>query len=325
MLGGVLTLLAAAIFAFSNVSTRRAVITGRAVQGLFISIPIGVPLFLAAALLTGTFGAVTEFTLRATLNLSLAGIAHFVIGRYCNYRGIRALGANLAAPIQQASLLFALVFAIWLLDEVLTPLRFIGIALVLLAPAIMLRRRKPDAPGRGAATRFQPQYAEGYTFALLSAAAYGTSPIFVRAALVDAGPGASLAAGLISYVAAMLIIAPALLHPLARRNVRALERGNAKWFVIGGTATSVSQMLRYTALSLAPVTVVSSIMRMDMVFRYFFSWIINPEHEVFGLRIIGAMAVSLLGAMALTLSTDFVLSAVPLPDYLIDAARWQWP
>jgi hypothetical protein len=34
---------------------------------------------------------------------------------------------------------------------------------------------------------------------------------------------------------------------------------------------------------------------------------------------------ALLGALALSVSTDVVLAHVPLPDWVVALARWQWP
>jgi hypothetical protein len=35
--------------------------------------------------------------------------------------------------------------------------------------------------------------------------------------------------------------------------------------------------------------------------------------------------VSLIGALALSISTETVLTYVPLPDIVVAIARWQWP
>ena len=62
MLGGFLALCSAASFAFNNASVRRAVLTGSIVQGMSITVPIGVPLFFVAALVTGNLAAVAGFS-----------------------------------------------------------------------------------------------------------------------------------------------------------------------------------------------------------------------------------------------------------------------
>ena len=151
---------------------------------------------------------------------------------------------------------------------------------------------------------FRPNYAEGYLFALLSSTGYGISPILVRLALENRGLQASLAGGLISYVAAALAFALILLLPGQWRHVRALDRGAAKWFAVSGVSVSFAQMLRYMALALAPVSVVTPIQRLSIMFRFYFSRIINPQHELFGGRIVAATVVSLLGALALSISTE---------------------
>ena len=61
------------------------------------------------------------------------------------------------------------------------------------------------------------------------------------------------------------------------------------------------------------------------MFRFYFSRVINPQHEMFGGRIIVATFVSLAGALALSVSTEIVQSALPLPDWARTVLNWQWP
>jgi hypothetical protein len=62
-----------------------------------------------------------------------------------------------------------------------------------------------------------------------------------------------------------------------------------------------------------------------MVFRIYFGYLLNPHHEVFGGKVYLGTAVSLVGALALSLSTEVVLTHVPLPDWAVAIARWHWP
>lgn len=322
MFGGLLALLSAATFAFSNVSARRAVLTGSVVQGLAITVPIGVPLFLVATFAAGSLGAIAGFSSFTVLFLCLAGILHFVAGRYCNYRAINALGGNLSALVQQTSLLFSLGLAIAFLGESLTPLRLFGIVLVVTGPAMMLRRRGPGVATPGS---FSPRYAEGYVFSLLSAVAYGVSPVLVRAAVWDVDLSASLAGGLVSYGAATVVLAPLLLRPATWRHVRSMETETGRWFTVAGVFVCASQMMRYMALALVPVTVVTPLHRTAIVFRILFGRVLNRDHEMFGWRMVVGILISLVGALALTLTTELVVSLIPLPDALIEAAKWRWP
>jgi uncharacterized membrane protein len=341
VLGGFLALLSAATFSLNNASTRRGVLKASVSQAMAITVPMGVPIFFVVALLSGHLGYVLGFSWQSVLWLAGAGVLHFVWGRYCNYRSTKALGSNLSGPIQQTDLVLSLGLAILVLGERLTLLRVVGIALIILGPALTLRADveagrklvhvtdKAETPAEGeeesAKPKFKPNFAEGYTFALLSGTGYGVSPIFIRMGLENAGPGVSVAGGLVSYGAATLAIALILLWPGQWRHALAVNRNSAKWFTFSGVLVCLSQMFRYMALSVAPVIVVAPILRMSLVFRVIYSWLLNREHEVFSPSVFLGIFISLVGALLVSLNTDLFLSLVPLPDSLQPMLRWQWP
>lgn len=324
MLGAFLALCSAATFALNNAFARRGVLTGSALQALAISVPIGVPMFLAGAIISGSLGAFLDFSARAYVYLALAGILHFAWGRYCNYRAVKAIGSNLAGPLQELSVLIALFLAVVLLGESLTGLKILGIALVLFGPLVAVEiRKKPANKAPVAAKRaFTPLYAEGYLFAGLSALGYGCSPILIRSAIDASGPGASLAGGTISYAAASVLVLLVIVATGSARAVTGVERENAKWFVFAGLLVGVSQMLRYMALAVAPVTVVAPIQRLSLIFRMLFGWLMNREHEVFTLRLLAGTMVSLVGAVLLSLSVESVQTWMFLPEWIRSAAAW---
>lgn len=346
MLGGFLALLSAATFAFNNASVRRGVLSGSVSQAMAITVPIGVPIFLVAALMLGSLSIAPRFSSESLLWLSTAGVMHFVWGRYCNYRATKAMGAVLVGPVQQASMIFTLGLAIWVLGEVLTPLRVIGIALVVLGSVTVPERENGKARKAAKATdraesavetesaaapavakpSFKPKYLEGYVFALLSSTGFGVSPILIRLGFEKGTDIAtSVAGGLVSYVAATLVFAVILLWPGQLRHVRMVKPEAAKWFTISGVLVCLSQMFRYMALAVAPVSVVTPIQRLSILFRIYCGKVLNPDHEVFGSKVILGTILSLLGTLALSVSTETVLALVPLPDIIVAAARWQWP
>ena len=340
MVGGLLALLAAVTFAFNNASARRGVLTGSISQAMAITVPIGVPMFFIGAVLAGSLGAMLGFSGLQLLSLCVAGIIHFVFGRYCNYRATKAIGANLVGPLQQTSLIITLAMAVLWLGEALTPLRLIGIILVVLGPMLTMRgdtekRTHPlratdqaETPAERVDTpplKFEVRYAEGVVFALLSAIGYGTSPALVRYGIPSHDVGIGLAAGVISYGAATAVMIPMLFVPGWLRHALAVEGEAAKWFTISGVMVCVSQMFLYMGYAVAPVSVVAPIQRLSMVFRLYFGYLINPHHEVFGGKVYLGTVVSLVGALALSVSTDVVLAHVPLPDWAAAIARWHWP
>ncbi|MDH3241123.1 MAG: DMT family transporter [Alphaproteobacteria bacterium] len=335
MLGAFFAICSAATFGFNSAAMRRGVLQGTVFQAIAITVPIGVPLFLLAALIGGQLGDMFAFGWTGTGYLAAAGILHFVWGRYWNYRAVKEMGANLSGAVQQISLVAALAFAMVLLGEQLTILRIIGIVLVVGGPFIMTSGRgakrgkkakagdgEKDAAAAGGAKPpvFRPNILAGYVAGLMATLGYGMTPTLVRLGLADTG--ASLAGGAISYIAATLAFAVLLLVPGQLYHCFAIDRTAAKWFTVSGVFVFLAQMFRYLALAIAPVTVVTPIQRLSLVFRILLSTLINRDYEVFDTRVVIGMVVSLLGALALTLSVELVADFLSLPMWVVD---WRFP
>ena len=139
------------------------------------------------------------------------------------------------------------------------------------------------------------------------------------------GIAVGIAGGFVSYLAATAAIAVTLLSPGQWKSFRDLDRNTARWFILSGVTVCLSQMLRYMALAIAPVSVVSLIQRLSLVFRIYFGWMINPKHEVFGGRVVAGTVVSLIGAVALSASTDSVTRLISIPGGLAAWLTWHWP
>jgi hypothetical protein len=69
----------------------------------------------------------------------------------------------------------------------------------------------------------------------------------------------------------------------------------------------------------------TTLQRLSSIFRIYFAWIINRDHEVFDRSVIVATVVSMLGAIALSMSTDLFLSLADWPEWLVRIARMRWP
>jgi drug/metabolite transporter (DMT)-like permease len=61
--------------------------------------------FFLFALAGGGLGAIPNFPRDALLVITATGVLHFICGRYCNYRSVKAIGANLSGPVVQLSLI----------------------------------------------------------------------------------------------------------------------------------------------------------------------------------------------------------------------------
>jgi len=323
-LGAVLAVLSAATFALTNATARRGVITGTPVQGMVISIPVGLACFLTTALLTGALQSLDRLEASAIVSLSAAGLMHFVLGRYCNYRSSQAAGVNLTAPVIQLNAVVTLVLAVVALREPCTMLQLAGGVLMLAGSLVTQRASQPASAGKPKSlATFAPRIAAGFFFAAIAAVMYGTTPIIVRLALHDAGPLSGLAGGSVAYAAATVAVAFGLLIPSLRRNVMEVSGENARWFVYSGIFVAVAQGLLYSALAVAPIMLVAPLLQLSLVFRFLFAFLLNPHHEVFGMLVVIGSVVSIAGASAIAIDTDLILHALSVPETLAGFLRSQ--
>ena len=332
MLGALLAVLSAISFAFSNVVMRRGVMVSSPSFGLYVTVILGVPLFVIAAAIAGQLTDFSALSGEAVFLLVVAGIIHFLIGRYCNFRAVNAIGVNRTQPIQMTNIFYSILVAMIVLDERLSLITAAGIVLLIFGPLVGVEglfKRKSAAPtsstdalvsavtdaavepgDRAAAVASAPslvaspfpRYKEGYTFALISAIAYGSSPIMIRAALDDTGVG--ILGGLIAYAAAAAVLVLSLALPGKIGELRAVNSAAIPMFLLTTVAIFLAQMFRFAALSVAPVTLIAPLARLGAVFNPILNFIFNRRLESFSPRILIAIAVSAVGAILMALGIN---------------------
>ena len=330
MLGAVLAVLSGASIGLNSAAARRAVLTGTPIQGMVITVPIGVLCFLPIALLTGELTRLAAFPVVAAASMAGAGVLYFLFGRYCFFRANQSAGANLSAPVIQFQIVVTLALAVIVLMEPCTLLQMLG-GVVMLGGSLLTQSQRPSrrrarvsVAEASAAPTFVPRFADGMLFSLLTAVAYGTTPIIVRLALRQTGPSSAVVGGLIAYASATVAIAVLLgfSTPL-QRNVMALRRESLPWFVYSGVMLALAQGFLYSAVAVAPIMLVVPLQQSSVVFRLIFSSLLNPAHEVFGLRVIIGAILSIVGACTVSIDSSLILNAVGAPDDLARLLRWR--
>ncbi|MBD3677918.1 MAG: EamA family transporter [Rhodobacteraceae bacterium] len=319
MFGALLAFASAAFFGLNNATVRRGVLKSTVLQGMAITVPLGVPLFVGFALAMGGFEAMADWPVSTFGWMTAAGIVHFVIGRYGNYRATQTLGATLSTPVQQLSILIALVLGFIFLDETVNLVNVLGILLVVFGPMMLVRRRKA-ATQAGKAKGFEPDYLSGTFWGAVCAFGYGTSPLLIAVGLGAEGDLADSVAGvLVSYVAASVVVAVLVLMAGGRSYMGGLDRASIGWFLLSTLFVALSQLFRYLALAVAPVAVVVPIQRLSVVFRLIFNALINREHEVFDGWVIFSILLAVLGAAALAADTVILLEFLGASEGVIGA------
>ncbi len=307
MLGIVFTLISAFFFGISTVSMRRGVASGSALNGLYLTLLPGIPLFWLAALATGQLFDFDRLDQADVILLVASGLVHFIIGRYCTLRAMAALGANRASTVIVTSVLVSVGLAVLFLGEGLTPLMVFGIALVIIGPAVAAGSSKPKralVPAGGSpSVSFDDlprgRLVRGYSWAIVNAIAFGISPLFIREALGDTGLG--VLGGAISYTAAGLLLVAILLTPGQISSLRAVSPTTRNWFLVSAIAIMTAQTFRFLGIAHAPVTVAVPLLRGGAVFIYIMSYYVNRDIESFSRKVILGTAIALVGAIALVI------------------------
>jgi len=305
-IGSVLALLSAFTFAASNTMLRRGVMTGGVAQAMAVTVPLGALIgWIGMGIVLSGAIPIPDIGTNLVLFASLAGVIHFVAGRYCNYRAIQAMGANLVAPVQQVSVVITLALAVAVLGELPSTSQMIGIGIVLVCPLLLLRGPKAVAPL--VKQTFTPDLKSGYTFAALSAVAFGVSPIFIGFSLSGvSGLTAGLASGAIAYTAATAVVLMAVLGARSNFEGMAANRASLGWYTLSGVTVAASQLLVYMALAIAPVSVVIPIQRTSIIMRFGLAGFFNRDAEVFGVRMLFVTALSLIGAVMIAVDPIYL-------------------
>ena len=338
MLGVLYAALGAFTFALNNVAMRRGVVTGSVLQGMAMTVPIGGLSFLVMTVAFGELTQLMVFPVVALAWLAGQGIVHFVLGRYCNYKSNQLVGVNLAAPVVQLQVAFAMLLAVAMLHEKFTMLQGIGSVLMLGGSFVTQTRgskrrksastpraatmvitnlsseRNPAAPAPTSEPVFRPRVFSGYLFALGAAMCYGASPLMARQAFLNAPGAGTAAAGCLAYAAATLFFSLVLLKPGSWADIRRMSRENLPWFLSSAVLVAISQAFVYASLAVAPLMVVTPILQLSLVFRLFLSQLINRDYEVMNTAVIIGAFTAVLGSILVSLDTDELMQLLdPLP------------
>ncbi len=282
MIGSLLALASAVVFALNNIFIRRAVVKVSAAGiGALISVPMALLFFFLILLLSGRFDTIFRFSWRGYVWLSLAGIFHFGIGRTLLYNCIQLVGANIASILRRFNVLVSVVLGVVVLHEPLSWNLAVGVLLIVsgitLAGLTPQMFREPNRPFVGIPVR-------AYVLGLGCGLIIGITPIFVKLGLEDAK--LPIGAAFISFLAATVFLSFSLVSHKRRNSAARISGRAAGLFAVEGFLSSSGNLTRYLALSLAPASVVMPIISSAPVFLLIFSFLFNRRLEIFSKPVI---------------------------------------
>jgi uncharacterized membrane protein len=113
--------------------------------------------------------------------------------------------------------------------------------------------------------------------------------------------GLGILGALVAYSTAGAVLALSLAIPGRVGMLRAMDRRTFWWFNFAALTVFSAQMFRFLALSVAPASVVTPLVRTSAVFTVAFAFIINRRLESFGAHVIAGIILSVVGAVLLAL------------------------
>ena len=296
-IGLIFALLSAIFFAASSVFLRRGVSkTGESFSALLIAIFMGILLFSLMMFFTAEWDKVWSLSVRGWVLLGGAGIIHFVIGRYLAYVAVRLIGANRAIAITRSNMLYAVIFGIILLSEPITLSLVLGVVCLTFGVTLVsMERQGPEAKEHSQTSRLPTK---GVFYALIAGLLWGISGIPIKLAVTEIG--SPLAGAFVSFIPPSIIMAGLLFRKRQREELFRLPRSPLIYLAIAGALTSISQLCRYFALSYSPVSLVQPLLSTNVLFILLFSFLLNRHIEVFTVKVIIGIVVTVAGGVLLS-------------------------
>jgi drug/metabolite transporter (DMT)-like permease len=286
MLGIALALLSALAFGSSQILVRKNLEKS---NFIYISLTVTIMGNIVLWPLALFFTDLNTINFEGLLLFALAGLFAPGIARLFYFKGMETAGVSANSSIFATYPLFTSIIAILFLGEVLSVGNWVGLACVV-AGVIFIGRHLNNGST-------QAKYASkmGFIVPLIGSLAVAFSQIVRKESLyVYNQPLLGTAVGyLTSLVVYLVIIAFS-----KEARTKKYSRQDLQMFWKPGVGIAAGWLLSFLALSQEMVSIVVSILQMELLFILFFSYIFLREHEKFSFKIV-ASALLIIGGVVL--------------------------
>lgn len=215
----------------------------------------------------------------------LIGLFAPTIVRTLTYFGIHKLGAGRSTPLRAMTPFFATIMAIIFLKEAPRPEIFLGISLIVLGIAILVKKENKDF------THWKPVY---FVYPLGAAILAGLAANLRKYGL-DLMPQPIFASA-IAATSSLVVLTPFVAFKFKNNKVIRLDhRKELKFIIFAAFLTSLGEVVDLSALLYGRVSLVVPIFAVTPLIVVFFSWIFLKEHEVVTKRLVLSTIIILLG------------------------------
>ncbi|MFC1980224.1 EamA family transporter [Chloroflexota bacterium] len=272
---------------------RRAVLNvSDSTVGVVVSTSMAMPFFMLVLVALGQVRSVVSLSWQSYAWLSTAGILHFVIARLLIYRCVQLYGANISQVMFRISPLVTVILGVSLLNEPLTWNLVAGALLIVGGVMVMSLNSQMFRSGQGLLSGVPRKL---FLLGISVGLCVGISPILVKMGL--SGQTSPLVGVFISYTAAIAILSLSLVNRDRRVAISNMKIGTIGLFILIGLLASTAELMRYTALSMAPASIVSPIFAISPILVLTLSFLFNRKLEVFSAPVIAGTIAVIVGAI----------------------------
>lgn len=292
VLGVLLALASAALFAVEYICIRLATDGGRVSELMVVSLLTNVALVLPLVLVRHGVPTLTPVSLLAFV---ASGVFGSLLARLLVFKSVERIGASRSSPVVATNVFFATVLATVLLGERLDVAHVAGILLIVAGVSVISWELAHESDSDSSARE------RGWSLAvpLLAAFLVGVEPIFVSIGLAE---GTSALSG---FAIKAMTATGCFLGYLGWRDELQLDIVRpdqyTRWYVGAGLASGIGIIAYFIALDVAPVVLVVPLFQTAPVFVVVLSALLLPQRlERVTTRLAAASVVVVVGAILVT-------------------------
>lgn len=261
---------------------------------IFILFVSGINILPFIYLLIIYLGGIPAVTPKFYLLLLVASILDAVAG-IASYIAISTTPISLISPISSFNPVFTTIIAALTLHEVLNPAKLFGILIVVLGSYLL---NASDIKG-GLLLPFKKLFTNrGVQLFLFTNFLWAVTPIFQKQAIFETHPQMPLYAPFIENILIVPFMSFIILIKVRDKKKQMINfKKNWKWFAILAPLGALATWAAFTAFSLAPLGLVTSIFKLSVLFTIGFGFLFFKEERIWE-RLLGA-AVMILGTILL--------------------------
>ncbi|MEM2703734.1 MAG: EamA family transporter [Candidatus Bathyarchaeia archaeon] len=295
LLGSILAIISAFSYAVNKIFVRRGFLELELYTGVLTTQMVSLSFFGVLIPALGQHYALFSLNIHTLLVLALAGILDFVIGRSLSYKAYQLLGVNVASPITIIQTPLTVILSIFFLNESITLIQTLG-AILVISGIVLVHCTKYERRSHHVSP-YTVYWKTGVIAALSGGVAHGISPLLKRVGAINLGSivSAAIIGPFISYFFATMTCLLPLSIRKYRRNLKIVNRRNAFYFVISGLLTSISSLLIFVALMLAPLSIVGLLKGLSPIFVPILSFLFIRTYEIFNWEILVGTVLAVIG------------------------------